>query len=157
MTSPAKKINELDRRLERVSVVESVMPTATPTASKVPIADASGTLLTWIPQYYSSTNITLADDAATYYTPPSILGVILINGRVSTYAQIFGMANFRTTSSVYCVSMLAGTAFAVTTGVLAGTTGVDGKFTVSPHTDGRIYIENRFGASVNFAITYLGA
>jgi hypothetical protein len=34
-----------------------------------------------------------------------------------------------------------------TTGALTGTTGADGDLTVSAHSDGNIYLENRRGAS----------
>jgi hypothetical protein len=40
----------------------------------------------------------------------------------------------------------------VATGVLAGTTGTDVKVTVSPHTNGNIYIENRSGATRVFFV-----
>jgi hypothetical protein len=36
---------------------------------------------------------------------------------------------------------------AVTTGTLSGTTGTDTKFTVSAHTDGKLYFENRTGGT----------
>lgn len=48
-------------------------------------------------------------------------------------------------------TLVAGTATAnieAVTGALAGTTGTDAKFTVSAHSDGLIYFENRLGSSV---------
>lgn len=39
-----------------------------------------------------------------------------------------------------------------TTGALNGTTGVDGKFTISVHTDGNLYFENRLGAAKNISL-----
>lgn len=39
-----------------------------------------------------------------------------------------------------------------TTGILNGTTGATGKLTISVHTDGRIYIENRLGAEKNISL-----
>jgi len=41
----------------------------------------------------------------------------------------------------------SGNIFETTTGVLTGTTGTDGKMTVSVHSDNNIYIENRTGAN----------
>jgi hypothetical protein len=40
--------------------------------------------------------------------------------------------------------------------VLAGTTGTDVKMTISVHTDGRIYVENRSGATRTVTLTFLG-
>jgi hypothetical protein len=64
--------------------------------------------------------------------------------------------------TVYCrltnaqSSVLSGGAdLAVSTGVLTGTTGTDGKVTVSPHSDGKIYIENRSGTGQNVGVTIL--
>jgi len=45
----------------------------------------------------------------------------------------------------------------VTTGILSGTTGTDGKFTISAHTDGKIYFENRRGSTRGFTYTLFGA
>lgn len=39
------------------------------------------------------------------------------------------------------------TAVTLTTGALTGTTGTDGRFTISPHTDGLVYFENRTGST----------
>jgi hypothetical protein len=43
-----------------------------------------------------------------------------------------------------------------TTGVLNGTTGVNGKATISAANDGKIYIENRLGATRTFTLTFIG-
>lgn len=43
----------------------------------------------------------------------------------------------------------------VTTGALTGTTGVNGNVTVSAHTDGNIYVENRSGVTLVIAYTVL--
>lgn len=86
----------------------------------------------------------LADDAATSITPTNVSGFLFIRrlagggtGAVISYDAL--------TLNTYCF-VIAGTAdVAATTGVLSGTTGADGKLTVSAHTDGKIYIENRLG------------
>lgn len=39
------------------------------------------------------------------------------------------------------------TSVTLTTGALTGTTGTDGDFTIAPHTDGNLYLENRTGAT----------
>jgi hypothetical protein len=46
--------------------------------------------------------------------------------------------------------------FAVSTGVLTGTTGTDVRVTVSPAADGKLYIENRIGSSISFVVSILG-
>ena len=42
----------------------------------------------------------------------------------------------------------------ITTGVLTGTTGMDTNLTISAHTDGKIYIENRGGSTLRFTYTF---
>lgn len=102
---------------------------------------------------------TMNDDTAIILTPQltTPIGIVLINARSTGYQQIFGMAQYRSLTTVFCTSMFGGTAFAVSTGILSGTTGTDGKLTVSPHTDGKLYVENRFGSAVSIAVTLLGA
>jgi len=46
-------------------------------------------------------------------------------------------------------------AYDFTTGVLTGTTGVDGNVTVSVDNAGNLYIENRSGATLKFAVSLL--
>jgi len=91
----------------------------------------------------------MADDTATSITPSNSIGFLLIRkvagstGACIAFDAISGTA--------YCM-MIAGTAdIAVTTGVLTGTSGVDGKLTISAATNGLIYLNNRLGATV-----YLG-
>ena len=43
----------------------------------------------------------------------------------------------------------------VTTGILNGTTGTNGKITVSAASDGKIYIENRLGGAINISVQVL--
>jgi hypothetical protein len=62
---------------------------------------------------------------------------------------------FRVGSSNF-TALLGGT-MTVTTGVLTGTTGVDGAVTFSTDAGTNdIYIENRRGGSANFNLTFLG-
>lgn len=44
----------------------------------------------------------------------------------------------------------------LTTGALTGTTGADGDLTISSHSDGKIYIENRTGGEKIFVVTMFG-
>ena len=90
---------------------------------------------------------TLADDTAFAFIPERKHGVVRVwsHGGSSVWAEV----TYRTEVSLRAV-LNSGTATAnveVTTGNLTGTTGTDGKFTVSA-ADGKIWIENRTGGSV---------
>jgi len=56
---------------------------------------------------------------------------------------------------IHCTKLAAGADVDVTTRELTGTTGADGKLTISVHTDNRIYIENRRGGDGEFQPTLL--
>lgn len=90
-------------------------------------------------------SIALNDDQATFFTPAQDSGIIMI-GFAAGNTDVWGIATFRASGSPVCIEMVGGSNFAVTTGALTGTTGTDTFLTVSTHTDGRIYIENRRGA-----------
>jgi hypothetical protein len=47
------------------------------------------------------------------------------------------------------------TAVVLTTGTLAGTTGTDGKVTISAASDGKLYVENRSGSARQFSLSFL--
>ena len=95
----------------------------------------------------SGENVTIADDAATSFTPDKSLGWLLIHGGSGGTSGGYALMLYRATASPYVIIALNSGVFAATTGVLAGTTGADTKFTVSAHTDGKIYLENRRGSS----------
>jgi len=100
----------------------------------------------------------LADDAAMSVVPPAQLGMVFIQPRGTTYAEIVGIGVYRCTSTnVFRKTIFAGEKFVMTTGALAGTTGTDGKFTVSCHSDGKIYFENRLGIAVSFTYIFMGS
>jgi hypothetical protein len=52
--------------------------------------------------------------------------------------------------------LAGGSNIAVTTGVLNNGDGADGKFTISGHTDGKIYFSNRMGGTRSVHYTLLG-
>lgn len=65
---------------------------------------------------------------------------------------------YRAMSGPVCFKLgSASTNLNVTTGPLTGTTGADGKLTVSAATDGKIYIENRLGGPQNVQVSFLQA
>jgi hypothetical protein len=101
------------------------------------------------------TTISLADDAATSITPATTVGMILLLPRTGS-TTLRGMVVFRATSSPFAY-LLVGNYVEATTGALTGTTGSDIRFTVSTHTDGKVYLENRLGVEVSFHYIFMGA
>ena len=104
---------------------------------------------------FRNSSVTIADDASTTVVPPLESGMIFIN-LVDADAVFQGIVIFSADTSAASAELLDSTGvppaqegLQVTTGVLSGTTGNDNKFTISAHTDGKIYLENRTGASVN--------
>lgn len=91
--------------------------------------------------------LTLADDTATSFVPPSIKGSIKIYAQDA--ATTTGSAAYESSAVPECISLTAGGDFEVATGVLSGTTGTNDKVTVSAASDGKIYVENRFTAANN--------
>lgn len=96
------------------------------------------------PQFGGNDLGSMADDSAT---------------SVQMSASSFGMVMIRTSGTEWAILafdfvgtpgisiMQASADFAVTGGVLSGTTGTDAKFNVSVHTDNKIYFENRIGST----------
>ncbi len=94
----------------------------------------------------------IADDAAFSFTPATARGILIFrSGGANT--TIYGMFTFAAVAgTAYCYAWTgAGSSMVATTGALGGTTGTDTKVTVSAHTDGKIYIENRSGGNLNCA------
>lgn len=83
----------------------------------------------------------------------------LMQGIVVAYLQAEPnsaiIAAVRATSTPHCTSLAMGSASAVRTGVLTGTTGVAGQFTVSADVTG-LYIENRRGNTRLMRVLILG-
>jgi hypothetical protein len=110
----------------------------------------------------SSPAITLDDDTATSFVitgggaDENITFILSVSTNDANANGILWM-KCRRTSGVAAVSLIAGGLnFAVATGPLNGTTGVDTKFTVSANNDGKFYVENRLGAQVKFT-THIAA
>lgn len=104
---------------------------------------------------FNTTAPSIADDAVYSFTPPVTSGFVLVhtqNGNASNYLQ----AQFCASGTAVMNALSIGSVYNVTTGVLTGTTGTDTKITVSAHTDGKIYIENRSGATATIKCTVIG-
>lgn len=101
----------------------------------------------------------VADDAAFSIVTPANYGILFL--MAANLNTIAGAAFFRCQSgfAAQCALIASGpsTIVATTTDtVLAGTTGTDGKVTISPHaTNGLIYIENRSGGTRNFSYFFI--
>lgn len=85
----------------------------------------------------------LNDDKAISVTPPNAQGFLLYRkiggatGAIISFDAVTGTA--------YCFKIAGSADIETRTGALSGTTGTDGKITISAHTDGKVYIENRLG------------
>lgn len=99
---------------------------------------------------------TLADDAATSYTPPQVRGLAILYARTLGTTTSAAIINYRADATPFCFGILLQSNAEVATGALAGTTGTDGKTTISAHTDGKIYIENRRGSDMYYGIIFMG-
>ncbi len=89
----------------------------------------------------------IADDGVYSFTPTRQNGIIIFTGVEDGAATVGGVFFYRVQTTAALVALSAGSNTNVTTGALTGTTGTDTKFTISAHTDGKIYLENRRGAS----------
>lgn len=101
-------------------------------------------------QCFGSFAVTLADDESAMMVLPVDYGHVLV---AESSSATHGMAWVRGSSSV---KYAGGVNFdVVTKTILQGTTGVDGKITVST-SENNFYIENRSGATINVSLTFLG-
>lgn len=92
-------------------------------------------------------DLSINDNVAIAITPPNFIGTMMIwntGGDANTSALV----RYRCPATTAVGVMYAGTNIATATGALTGTTGTDGKLTISAHTDSKLYIENRLGGNV---------
>jgi hypothetical protein len=78
------------------------------------------------------------------------LYVFLIQMRAGATEDNWVLGSCKANSPSVCVAYIKGSNVDVGIGALTGTTGTDGKMTVSVYTDGKLYIENRTGLQRNF-------
>ena len=105
------------------------------------------------PQYRTANSIRLvsisggmADNTATSITPTNSQGVLFLR---TLGGYVMACVFYDAVSGTAYCSLLVGTSnVEVQTGVLSGSTGTDGKFTISAHTDGKVYFENRCGSTL---------
>ena len=97
--------------------------------------------------------IAIADDVAvSIYIGNQTIMLSLVSSSSNT---LYGMVRARVGNSASS-ALITGSGITVATGVLNGTTGTDGNFTISPANDGYLYIENRAGAARTITIDVMG-
>lgn len=93
----------------------------------------------------------MPDDTASYFTPGHDFGHLSVVTQNSLAWS--GLAAYDAqTAGAFNQTIFAGANFATTAGILSGTTGADTFLTISPHTDNRVYVENRAGAALTIQI-----
>ena len=112
-----------------------------------------------VPTNYREFKATIADNAATSVAAPAQSGVaiVVIGGSSHINQSTIVVYRAASTPSVGGQRIDGGgvSNVALTTGTLSGTTGVDGDFTISAHTNGRLYFENRLGVSRRISVSFL--
>lgn len=102
--------------------------------------------------------ISMADDSAFSFRPPGNFGVVHVATQLSNTC---GQVQYRTSESIngkLTNVIVGGANINGATTALTGTTGADGKFTVSVDDDGNINLENRRGSAafVSFCVMPFG-
>lgn len=96
----------------------------------------------------------LPNNTASYFKPTKEFGHVSVLTQNSL--QWSGMAGYDVQDAgAFNNTIFNGSSFATTTGALTGTTGTAGNMTVSPATDGKVYVENRAGAALTIQIKEL--
>lgn len=97
---------------------------------------------------------TIADDGVYLIpvTPSAFTGMGMVMSNISNTYAVFFASNVGGNS---LGATPAGTSVNATTGALTGTTGTDGKYSISIDAN-NIYIENRLGGSVQFTVVVFG-
>ena len=91
-------------------------------------------------------HVAIADDGVFSFSPSGTWGLMFVfcPTSMTPSALVFWRV---TATNNGCALIQPGSDVVATTGALTGTTGTDGKFTISAHTDGKIYMENRLGGA----------
>lgn len=102
--------------------------------------------------------VVIADDGVYSFSPAADASgntagfIAFTRGPSNVRALVYYLA-----AGASVIAPIHNSGFTFTTGALTGTTGVDGNETISAHTDGKIYIENRSGAQRRYWVTLLAA
>lgn len=104
-------------------------------------------------------SVTIADDAVFSFTPrdQTTIGSAGLFFITQAASADFAFAFYRAAAAGSLMTLLHSTTIIASTGALTGTTGADGTQTISAHTDKKIYIENRSGGELTYALHLLAA
>ena len=94
----------------------------------------------------------VGDDGVAVIPIGSFSAVALLSERIG-FGEL--MAFVRPNGSILSSIVARGATYTLSTGVLTGTTGVDTATTLSIHTDGNLYLENRSGEAKDYVLTFL--
>jgi hypothetical protein len=119
--------------------------------TNIPIASAKFTTVQSTLQ--SSYNYLIANNGVASFTLCASGSVIVVSGAGTDGNNGVISVTPAATPNAQAIAVQANVN--VTTGVLTGTTGTVGKLTVSAAADGKIYIENRLGGSINISVQVL--
>ena len=100
--------------------------------------------------------VSIATDTAYSFTPQQTSGYIFIHTQTGNANNRLLAAYTLISGQTMMASIYDGSVYVATTGALTGTTGTAGKVTVSACSDGKIYIENRIGATYTFSYSLIG-
>jgi hypothetical protein len=121
---------------------------------------SSGALLNYNRQR-TGPSLSIADDAVAELDLKSVYtewGVLTIASSSTGNGHPNGQIRYRTGTSPATtnISLITTTNINLTTGVLTGTTGPDGDFSISAADDGKLYFENRTGSSKIVRVFVMG-
>ena len=116
------RLNRLGREVERLQVKER--------PSEMAFVTMSG----------------LSDDTATSFSPANKRGFLFFRRLDGATGAVISFDAISDTA--YCFKIVGSVSIETRTGALTGTTGTDNVITISAHTDGKIYIENRLGTTL---------
>lgn len=102
--------------------------------------------------------VILPDDQAVSFPIPGgnqacVVSIMTANGADATAPRGFFLV--RAGAAPVALQMASTANITFTTGALANGSGTDGNFTISTHTDGRLYFSNRAGASRTLTVQFL--
>lgn len=102
----------------------------------------------------SSIRQSIADDDVYSFTPSQSTGFLMVS--VSSHIRFYAFIAYRAATTPWINKISGDSDLVTTTGALTGTTSTDAKYTISAHSDGKIYIENRLGGTRAFYFTVIG-
>lgn len=87
-------------------------------------------------------SVAIKDDGAIDFTPQNTIGFLFFK-----HASHYAIISFDASPMPLCIKVSASALIDVATVALSGTTGTDGRITISAY-NGKLYIENRTGATI---------